>query len=384
MSFGGILRQSTAVDVLVGPFVDSTDGDTEETGLTISQSDVLLSKNGQTLAQKNDANAAAHDADGYYNCPLNTTDSNTVGQLVLEVHVAGALAVRHDFQVIEEAVYDALYATSAPGPALPSAVADVQTEVDKIGTVPALDGAGQTIGEAIAKLADDNGGADYDATTDSQEKIASVNTEARLAELDAGNLPTDIAAVQTEVDKIGTVPALDGAAQTIGAAIGKLADDNAGADFDATTDSLERLANTEPLGTAMRGTDSAALATALATAQADLDTITGADGVTLATSQGNYAPAVAGDAMDLVTDALDALAVEAGGAAEIVDKLLGRNLAAGSDGGRTVQDALRALRNKWSIAAGTLTVYKEDDSTSAWTATVSTAAGDPIDSVDPA
>ncbi len=43
---------------------------------------------------------------------------------------------------------------------------------------------------------------------------------------------------------------------------------------------------------AMVGTDSAALATALATAQADLDTITGADGVTLATAQALYAPNV--------------------------------------------------------------------------------------------
>jgi hypothetical protein len=43
--------------------------------------------------------------------------------------------------------------------------------------------------------------------------------------------------------------------------------------------------------TAMRGTDSAATSTALATAQLDLDKITGSDGVTLATSQGLYAPA---------------------------------------------------------------------------------------------
>ena len=42
----------------------------------------------------------------------------------------------------------------------------------------------------------------------------------------------------------------------------------------------------------MRGTDLAALATALATAQTDLDTITGSDGVTLATAQGLYAPNV--------------------------------------------------------------------------------------------
>jgi hypothetical protein len=115
MSFGGILRQSTAVDVLIGPFVDSTDGDAEETGLTIAQADVRLSKNGQTGAQKNDNTTAAHDADGFYNCELDATDTNTVGQLTLWVHVAGALAVRHDYQVMEEVPFDALYAASAAG-----------------------------------------------------------------------------------------------------------------------------------------------------------------------------------------------------------------------------------------------------------------------------
>lgn len=71
-------------------------------------------------------------------------------------------------------------------------------------------------------------------------------------------------------------------------------------------------------------------------------------------------------------------------AAENADKLLGRSLATGADGGRTVQDALRVLRNKRSIAAGTLTVTAEDDATPAWTAAVTTAAGNPVDSIDPA
>lgn len=70
--------------------------------------------------------------------------------------------------------------------------------------------------------------------------------------------------------------------------------------------------------------------------------------------------------------------------AQIADKLLGRSLAGGADGGRTVQDALRSLRNKSAIAAGTLTVYEEDDATSAWTATVTTTAGDPLSAIDPA
>ena len=70
--------------------------------------------------------------------------------------------------------------------------------------------------------------------------------------------------------------------------------------------------------------------------------------------------------------------------AENADKLLGRNLNGGADGTRTVQDALRLLRNKASVVAGTLTVTQEDDTTTAWTATVATTAGDPISSVDPA
>ena len=44
-----ILKQSTAVDVLIGPFVDVADGATGETGETPA---VKLSKNGQTLAAR--------------------------------------------------------------------------------------------------------------------------------------------------------------------------------------------------------------------------------------------------------------------------------------------------------------------------------------------
>ena len=109
----GILKQSTAVDVLIGPFVDSTDGYTAEEALSPS---VLLSKNGQTLAAKNDVTTPTHDDAGYYNCELDATDTNTVGQLVLIVEgSATALPVRHSFQVVEESTYDALFGASATG-----------------------------------------------------------------------------------------------------------------------------------------------------------------------------------------------------------------------------------------------------------------------------
>jgi hypothetical protein len=70
-------------------------------------------------------------------------------------------------------------------------------------------------------------------------------------------------------------------------------------------------------------------------------------------------------------------------AAEVADKLLLRNIAAGTDGGRTVAEALFFLRNKWVISAGHLIVYATDDSTPAWSSTVTTAASDPVTSSDP-
>lgn len=109
-----ILRQSTAVDILIGPFVDSTDGFTSEAALSPV---VEVSKNGQALVAKNDATTPVYDSLGYYNCELDATDTNTVGTLDVVVEgSATALPVRVQCQVIEEQVYDRIYAASALGP----------------------------------------------------------------------------------------------------------------------------------------------------------------------------------------------------------------------------------------------------------------------------
>ena len=110
------LRANTAVDVLIGPFVDILDGNTTEDGLTLTQAEIKLSKNGQALAQKSDVTAAAFDDDGYYNCELDATDTNTEGNLVLIVHqAANALPVRHEFNVLAEAAWDSLYVAKDTG-----------------------------------------------------------------------------------------------------------------------------------------------------------------------------------------------------------------------------------------------------------------------------
>ena len=70
---------------------------------------------------------------------------------------------------------------------------------------------------------------------------------------------------------------------------------------------------------------------------------------------------------------------------DVADKLLGRNVSGGSDGGRTVKQALHFLRNRWDVAATTLTVYDTDDTTPSWTGTVTgTPGADPITGNNPA
>lgn len=109
------LKQSTAYTFRFGPFVDDTDFKTAEPSLTIAQADMLLSKGGAAFAQKGTAGNATHDTDGWYSTTLSTTDTNTVGTLDFMVVVAGALPVWRHFYVLEEAIYDALFASGAAG-----------------------------------------------------------------------------------------------------------------------------------------------------------------------------------------------------------------------------------------------------------------------------
>ncbi len=113
------LKQSTSISFAIGPFLDETDGKTAETGLTITQPDIRLKKNDGDWAQKNASQTLTHEEAGWYEVTLDETDTNTVGQLVVAVHESGALPVWRHFTVLEEAVYDALFAASAAGYQVP-------------------------------------------------------------------------------------------------------------------------------------------------------------------------------------------------------------------------------------------------------------------------
>jgi len=228
--------------------------------------------------------------------------------------------------------------------------AEVQSEVDDALVAQRLDElvnadsdidglAPPTVGSVFHELLTKTAGSfTYDQTTDSLEAVrdrgdatwitatgfalATVCTEARLAELDAANLP-------------------------------------------ATTDSI--LTDT---GTTLDGRIPAALVAGR------MDASVGAVAAGAITAAG------------IAADAIGASELAADAANEIADAILDRDMSTGTDSGsttvRTPRQALRALRNRVAIAAGTLTAYKEDDATASWTGAVTTAAGNPISEVDPA
>lgn len=105
------IRQSTARTLVMGPFLDSTDGVTPEIALDITEQEILLSKNGGAFTLKSETTHGVHDAahNGWYTIPLDTTDTNTLGILTIAINMTGALPVWAEYQVVEEQVWDSFF-----------------------------------------------------------------------------------------------------------------------------------------------------------------------------------------------------------------------------------------------------------------------------------
>jgi hypothetical protein len=91
------------------------------------------------------------------------------------------------------------------------------------------------------------------------------------------------------------------------------------------------------------------------------------------------------DATAIAADAIGSSELAQSAAQEIADEVLNRDIAGSASGSsRNVRNALRFLRNRVDARSSTLTVYQEDDSTAAWTASVTTTT-DPsnINHIDP-
>ena len=148
-----------------------------------------------------------------------------------------------------------------------------------------------------------------------------------------------------------------------------------GGAFANTTDAQEAIRDN--MGTAQTGDAYARLgAPAGASVSADVAAVK-SDTAAIKAKTDNLpaSPAATGDAMTLTSGERNSIA----------DALLKRDWTAVSgEAARSVLNALRAIRNRVGISSGTVTVYKEDDTTSAWTAAATTdASADPITEVDP-
>ena len=111
-------------------------------------------------------------------------------------------------------------------------------------------------------------------------------------------------------------------------------------------------------------------------------------GVTVTSIAANVvtATAIAANAITaakIASSSIDSTKATADFYREAADQILARNVAGGSSSGRTVSEALFALRNKVDASGSVATVYKTDDSTSAWTFSTTTGAF-PFSVVDPA
>jgi hypothetical protein len=135
------LRQSTAgQEVLLGPFLDDTDGKTAETALTIANTDIKVWKTGATSEANKNSGGATHVAAGRYYAVFDATDTDTIGPGEVNVHVAGALPIKVKFCVLDEAVYDVLFGTTALSTYAGGDTAGTTTLLSRIGGALTISG----------------------------------------------------------------------------------------------------------------------------------------------------------------------------------------------------------------------------------------------------
>jgi len=264
------LKQNTASqEILLGPFLDDTDGKTAETGLTIANTDIQLFKDGSTAEVNKNSGGATHISNGRYYAVLDATDTNTLGKLEVNVFVSGALPVRREFIVLPANAYDSLVSGTdyLQADAMQIEGADATDQINAACDV-AINDASLATSAALATAQ-----ADLDTLTGT-DGVTLATSQPNYAP-NTTTPPTAAAVADAVWDEART-------AHTTAGSFGE----------GVKVESLNTQAKADVNAEADTAISDASLATstALATAQTDLDTLTGADGVTLATSQPNYAP----------------------------------------------------------------------------------------------
>ena len=314
------LRQNTDVHITVGPFLDKTDGVTPEITLTVtsclltmtlddddnSAVNLIIDAAPTASGGNNDMVHITSDAAGFYDLELTAAQTNYTGRVMLAITDAAThCPVFHEFTILAANVYDSLFAGAGPTADL------LDVNVSKLGETTQT---GRDIGTNVL-ISSGTGTGQLSVLSGVVAASGNWNTTVPDAAGTAAGLhgTTDglIGALVTP-DAAGTAAGLH--ATTDGLIGALVTPDAAGtaAGLHATTDGLiGALVVPDAAGTAaglhattdgligglvvpdVAGTAAGLHATTdglIGTAQTDLDTLTGSDGVTLATAQGNYAP----------------------------------------------------------------------------------------------
>lgn len=123
------LKQSIAVNVLMGPFVDVTDANTAETDVILNACDTTsLLKHGSGVISNIALETFHKVGGGWYNLALTNLSTNTLGMLTVGIHDASlALPVMGRFMVLDAKWYDAKYGAGANIDLLDMAISTVNT-----------------------------------------------------------------------------------------------------------------------------------------------------------------------------------------------------------------------------------------------------------------
>lgn len=278
--------------------------------------------------------------DGLYDCVFSASKISVLGPGQVMYSSGTALPMSTPFEVVPINSYDSMRLGLF---ALPNAAAEAA-------------GGLLTFGTATGQLHTSGGSVGLKAQTHSQATIQGVTRVLNLSAND-DKAGYSISGTKTTLDALNDI---DGSGVTL----------HAGTHSGATVQGVTRVNSSV--------TPANALYSAI-TVRVDPQNYSG-----LTVGTGNLSAGIITSAQ-FGAGAIDAAALATDAGQEVADRVLARGLATGSDGGRTVQDALRGLRNRVAIGGSTITVYQEDDTTSAWTGSVTTVASTlgVISSIDP-
>lgn len=397
------------VPVNIMPLIDDTDFKTIEAAVAYNATGLALYWHFVTTAGAYSVTAVTPTTGGNYDW----TDQGDAGIYTIEIPASGGASINNDTEGFGWFTGKATGVLPWRGPTIGFRAAGLNNALidDAYSTTRGL--AGTALPAAAADAAgglpiSDAGGLDIDAKLANTNEVTAARMGALTDLIDGGRLDLLIDAIKAKTDNLPADPADDGDIDTQLAAIAGYLDTEIAAILAAVDTEIAAI-----VAAVITNAAGADVAADIIAAKAVVDAIKvvtdaiGATGSGLSAVPWNAAwdAEVQSECADAITAAglstLDAAGVRtavgmAGAdldaqlaalptANENADALLGRNIAGGSSVGRTVTEALRALRNKVAIAAGTMTVYEEDDATPDWTAAVTTdAAAEPIVTVDPA